>query len=453
MTANVVRVNSNYKIQSLGGGQIILDTGYNPTGEYGKVTVLGDLDVKGAATVIKSNVVSIQDTIITLNVGEIGNGVTGSVQDPQRSGFAVDRGTASDGNARWMWDETRAWLNPHTGTTKYGAWVSRTVVGGLAGIQTNSITTGTTGDNLYLLNSGTSIISVTGCSNYEQQVLDYANGLVFRDKDIIPNIKAVTDKIKYDLFNSSSNNIKRNDTAVRVFDSEITQQVVSYRTVGTANVITIDHTPISNFDLNVTTSSYVTISNCDSPAMNGTWPVITAPTNAYYFIIQIETSVSYSDVPFVGSISIVGYNSNAVVFINGNAVHTINGTQSDLYNLRFSGTTIQTTSGSSAVLQLTSEGSLALLANNGDTTITATSGNMSLTASGTITIKSSDAGDVKIDDTLTLTNQSVPAIISNTTRIYSAAHGQGNTGLFFVNSSYSDEFISKKKAIAFSILM
>jgi hypothetical protein len=418
MTANVVRVNSNYKIQSIEGGQIILDTGQNPDGSYGTVNVIGNLSVIGEATVITSNVVSIQDVIITLNVGENGNGVTGSISEPHQSGLEIARGTAITGVAKWLWDDSQNWTNPHSNTIQKGMWVSSTASGGLNGIQTNAITTGSTGDNLYLLSSGTSVVSVTGTSSYENQVLDYNNGLVYKDKDIIPNIKAVTDRISYDLTNFSSNFIRRSDSSISIYDSNISEKIVSYNTGGNSVYITLNHFPTSNTSLQITTSSYVTIIGSNSINLNGTWPVITAVASASYFVIQIAVPSSYSDLPWSGNITIQSYNSNVQIILDSSTVASFYVNHINLFDVSIANDTISTvTSGNDLVLQ------------------------------------GLGSGAVKINDTLTLTNQSAPSSTANTTKVYSAAHGAGNTGLFFVNTSYSDEFISKKKAIAFSILM
>lgn len=435
MTANVVRVNSDYKIQSVGGGKIILDTGLSPSGSYGKVTVLGDLDVKGSATVITSNVVSIQDLIITLNVGEVGNGVTGSADDPYISGLAVDRGPRSPanplGNARWIWDETQSWLSPTAGL-RDGLWVSKTTHGGLNGIQTNSITTGDHDEDLYLLSKGIGKVSVTGTVNYEQQIIDYSNGLIAFDDDAIPNIKAVSDKIEYALTNNTINIISRGNSSVAILDSDITEKIVSYNTIGVSNIVTFNHFPISNASLRIDTSSFVTISDCINVELNGTWPVITAVSGSNYFVIQISSPHSYGDVPFSGTIIKNNYDSNIELMVDGNVVTTVYTDHTEIYDLYISDSTITT------------------INDNVDITLTATgTGTIILNSDQDVSINNS----IIVDGVTTLTYQSEPSSDTNTTKIYAAAQGAGNTGLYFVNNEKTDEFISKKKAIAFSILM
>jgi len=418
MPANVVRVNSEYKIQCVGGGEIVLDTGRDSSNNVGTVLVLGNLDVRGAATVFETTNVSIQDIILTLNDGETGNGVTGSPPDLRKSGLEINRGVAASGDARWIWDETQSWKNPDTGLTTTGLWVSKTVNGGLNGIQTNSITTGTTGNNLYLLNNGTAVVSVTGTNNYEQQVLDYTNGLVYIDKDTIPNIKAVTDKITYDLNFRGGNIIRRSDTRMVVYDDDISDQMVTYGTNGTSVLVVINHDPIPNSNLNITNISTVTITGSDNPNMNGTWPITTAVSIASEFIIQIATPSNFSNQPWSGTIVIDGYISNANVIVNDVTTTTFYDDHMEFYGLKLTGNTLET------------------LENNGDDLILQATGD----------------GVIQINDVLKLTYQSEPSSEIDTTQIYAANQGPGETGLYFVNTINSDELVSRRRALAFSMI-
>lgn len=418
MPSNVVRVNSDYKIQSVGGGQIVLDSGYDSSNNIGTIKVLGNLDVIGKTTTIESVNTTITDSIIMLNNGEVGIGVTGVSPDLGISGIQIDRGSATTGDARWIWDETPVWKSPKTGSPRRGLWVSKTIDGGLNGIQTNSITTGISGDDLYLLSAGTSIVSVTGTVDYERQVLDYSSGLTYIDADIIPNIKSVTDKITYDLTFKPGNRIRRGDTQVEVYDDDLSSLIATYTTAGASTTVKIIHDPIPNSDINITTSSFVTISGSSSTNLNGVWPVTLASPTGTYFNVEISIPSTYTNLPWTGTIRINSYNSNAVIKVNNVSVATFYQTNADLYNLHISGSTIGTLSSSSSdlILQATS------------------------------------TGVVQINDALKLTFQSAPAAVSNTTQIYSAANTEGQTGLYFVNTNYSDELISKQKALAWSLL-
>ena len=82
---------------------------------------------------------------------------------------------------------------------------------------------------------------------------------------------------------------------------------------------------------------------------------------------------------------------------------------------------------------------------SGDTIDNTSASNLVLTANSQV---------VEIDATLALDNRvSAPATTSGKTKIYSmATAGPGKTGLFLKNSTTSDEFISKNRAVLFSIL-
>ena len=54
--------------------------------------------------------------------------------------------------------------------TPSGGWVFKNIANTLLGIKTAHI--GTDGGDLYLINSGTGVISVTGTNNYEGNVTD-----------------------------------------------------------------------------------------------------------------------------------------------------------------------------------------------------------------------------------------------------------------------------------------
>jgi hypothetical protein len=165
--------NGGYKISVQPGAEIILDTG----SEEGTVRVTGDLVVEGNTTTVQSENMTVKDNIIVLNSGETGSGIT-----LDTSGLRIDRGTLSDGY--FLFDENVSWRDPITETTKQGGFVFENESGSLVGIRTNSISTG--GGDLYLINSGVGVISVTGTNNYELNVTD---------DDHITNKKYVDDAI------------------------------------------------------------------------------------------------------------------------------------------------------------------------------------------------------------------------------------------------------------------
>jgi len=161
-----------YKIIVAQGQTITLDT--NPNGnsnddQQGKVVITGDLEVLGNQTIVESETMVVKDNIIVLNDGDPGPGIT-----LDQSGLQINRGTGTTNDVWFVYDENTNGFVFRQGAADAGSLVS---------IQTNSITTG--GENL-LVNTGSNVISVSGTTNYEQNVTD---------DDDITNKKYVDDAI------------------------------------------------------------------------------------------------------------------------------------------------------------------------------------------------------------------------------------------------------------------
>jgi hypothetical protein len=173
MSKYVVVPEGNYKVTVQSGGTITLDTGLN----VGQVRITGDLLVQGTTTTVQSTEVTIRDNILELNSGETGPGITLT-----EAGLRLDRGSFSD--AFFVFNESISWTNPVTGLLTQGAFVFKNEANSLVGIRTNSITTG--GGNLFLINQGAGVVSVTGTVDYELNVVD---------DDTLTNKKYVDDAI------------------------------------------------------------------------------------------------------------------------------------------------------------------------------------------------------------------------------------------------------------------
>lgn len=405
---NVVRVNSDYRLQTNSGGQITLDTGTNT----GLVLITGNLQVQGDTTYINVVDMQIEDNVILLNRGETGNGISEGV-----AGIEIDRGTNVYGNAQIFFDETQNWNDPVTQTQRDGLFVFKTDSGGINGIQTNSIDT--VGGDLYLISQGTGIISVSGTSNYEQQVLDYSNGLISIDDDIIPNLRAVTDKIAYEILNSPSDKIKRNDTQVIVYDNNISSLIKNFDTGGSpSTTVKLTHDPLLTGDLGVFVGRFITISGSGIPNLDGTWPISAASPLADFFTITVSSGVTASNTVNVGTILVQNVKSNIKLQVDNVVYGELQNTHADLYGLRIQDTTISANV-SNTDLILTSPGS----------------------------------GSVQIQDNLKMPYVAPdPSPESNNVKIFMKSPDVGQTGIYFVNTQYKDELISRRKAVAFSIL-
>jgi hypothetical protein len=200
-----LRVNGDYNIRAGDGAKITLDTG--PAASGGSVRVTGNLVVEGDTVNVNATNLDIEDNIISLNIGEVGPGVSLIY-----SGIEITRGNTSSitpqNNASFLYDEsTDSWILAHgsaPGPFNFDASSLK-----LKQILTNSTTD--SGD-LTLIGTGTGVVKVIGTINYEDQVTH---------DDDIPNRKYVNDAIQ----NNPTFQIvapQTQDTKVVIADKEIT---------------------------------------------------------------------------------------------------------------------------------------------------------------------------------------------------------------------------------------
>ena len=136
----------------------------NGTGHFsGAVTIQGDLTVSGNQTTKNSEVVLIEDNIITLNSNETGT-------PSEDSGIEIERGTST--NAILYWDEsTDRWSQRLAGGTEYKLHTEQNDVALGTHTSGNYVGNITEGTNISISNAageGTSReISVTGLDNYD----------------------------------------------------------------------------------------------------------------------------------------------------------------------------------------------------------------------------------------------------------------------------------------------
>lgn len=206
-------VDGDYKIKVNNSQRITLDVGPGNQGTgQGAVHITGDLIVKGTTTTINTEELTIEDRVLTIaktidiNADDPQNPQYGGIQDDPTwgkfAGIEIERGSFPD--AFFGFDEVIDWINPNA---REGAFVFKDQNDSLLGIRTNSITTGA-GD-LHLISQGNGItekpvVTVTGVTNYEQNVFEYTNGNItgtVLKPDALTNAQSVIDWVDYNFAN------------------------------------------------------------------------------------------------------------------------------------------------------------------------------------------------------------------------------------------------------------
>ena len=217
--SKILNVNTgNYVARVASGNTITLDTG----AQAGTVVITGDLQINGETTTVSSQQLDLVDNIITLNKNESGAGVT-----LNQAGIQIDRGSLTD--ALLVFDEDISFNDAITQTVKPGTFVLKTADNAIIGLRTNAITTA--GGDLFLINSGTGVISVSGTADYENQVTD---------DDDIPNKKYVDDTVTTGIQTITIQSIQRGDSALNLYDSGLDAGVSAFR-------VSIDGTEVALF--------------------------------------------------------------------------------------------------------------------------------------------------------------------------------------------------------------
>jgi len=244
-----LRVNGDYNIRAGDGAKITLDTG--PAVSGGSVRVTGNLVVEGDTVNVSTANLNVEDNIISLNVGEVGPGVTLIY-----SGLEIERGNTTSvspqNNASFLYDEsTDSWILAHGSAPGPFNFDSSSLR--LKQILTNATTD--SGD-LTLIGTGTGVVKVIGTTNYEDQVTAFGD-------DAIPNKKYVDDAI----LNNPTFQIvapQLQDTRVIISDKDITPNLAgtagslayftattSYNTFGESAVsIIVDNALVGQFYAN-----------------------------------------------------------------------------------------------------------------------------------------------------------------------------------------------------------
>ena len=423
--ARVLRIpTSDYKIIVGEGNTITLDTTNGRNNGTGKVLITGDLEVKGDTTTVNSTIVRVDDNILVLSASNTADGLPASLDRPYSSGIEIERGAFT--NARWVYDDSVSWSLGGT-VSGIGTWLAE------QGTQRLPIATPgiVAGGNLFV-SVGNGVITVQGSVNYEEKVFRYEAGVITPDPvtgsvivndDAIPNAKAVSDFVDFSFVNIGVSEVGQDNSVLRVIDKnnvisavlEVGSRTI-IRTVNTHGYSTGDSITITG----VTTSPTDTIIN----SINGTFTVTDTPTDN---TIEFNRTTTGGDPTkyVAGSGRAVGPESRISVTVENSEIANFYQNRIEFYGIKVNGTEISTTESNA---------------------------NLILGAPGT--------GNVLIRDVLAISetpNDDDGSLDPSTPlegiKVYSKQEGVGDTGLYFVNrSNTSGEFISKNRALLFSML-
>ncbi len=188
----VIQTNGDYAIKANFGGVITLDTGPR----LGQTIVTGDLVVEGTTFTVDAENLNVQDNIITVNAGELSNGIS-----LRYSGIQVDRGFNAgvrNGQPVFVYDEnadTFIVADANPGLTSVNFTNSN--------VKVRRILTDSATDNgdLTLVGFANGVVKVTGTSDYFGTILNRINDPVnyppglptpsTTGDDILANVKYV----------------------------------------------------------------------------------------------------------------------------------------------------------------------------------------------------------------------------------------------------------------------
>lgn len=271
---------SSTKVEAYGVDQYILKI--KPTGIItldSSVNVSGDLIVEGTTTTIESSELVLTDNTITLNSGDTGYPEPTGGIFLRTAGLIINRGNRPD--AILLFDEDKVFKDSQTGGQTAGAYTFANDDNELVGIYTNFVGTYNS-DDLILLGSGptgsgsiTSVVKVTGTTDYEKQVFPYTGSNITvnlsnpdklsnpYDDDILPNIKSVKDYVKGFYASNFPYKLEKigNDTIVEVFDTGAGDAAskVTITVDGTVKLgVYTDRTEINSVKISSNTISTVT---------------------------------------------------------------------------------------------------------------------------------------------------------------------------------------------------
>ncbi len=390
----------NYRISVRSGGHITLDLDYE-----GTVYILGNLNVKGTQTTVESEEIALENNILTLNVGQTGNGISALVG--YQSGIEIERGDYP--NAQLFFKETV----PHTrqepktftatATTSTGNWITLT--------NSDNVSVGS-----IITFSGTVFGNVQSATPY--YILDYNSGTdQIRIGSLLGGSALVLSSASGSMTGTASYFEEFGSWQMKTDDGKLSGLEVEAITAGNGD-LSIDMQNSGSTVRVTNTSTYTSDVSDPNTLVTKDWTENYVAAGSYATGIADVSTIYFENVTIKSRVTT---DNNSIDFYIDESLRstvTVNGL--DVDNVNIFTNTIKNS----------------------------TTANLILTSTG---------GNIEVDSVLQLNDKSAPSAASGKTRFWSASNpltytGTGKTGIYFTNLINTEELISKNRALLFSIL-
>ena len=253
--SRVLNVNGDYRIKSQANGNIILDVG-----QYGYVTITGNLDVVGTQTNIESTTLSLDANIVKINYDPnnvySGSGIPSANPIYGQGGIEVWRGSLNP--AYLVFDEAVAHYQPSNSSNVNGTFVLTTAntpgTTGQAGLSLATIRTPSTSNFVFDLANAAYVLTIANTSGYESRV---------SNNNDIPNLKYVQNYVSSTIataaiaaiFYPTTGNLAASTSDVQCLTSSIVFQISQ------TNIATINSSGLNVGNISTTSGNLVLTAN------------------------------------------------------------------------------------------------------------------------------------------------------------------------------------------------
>jgi hypothetical protein len=418
----VLKVNGDYDIITADASTITLNTG----DRVGTVKITGNLVVDGDSLTVSAENLNVQDNIIILNFGEVGNSFTpGGGISLRYSGIQIDRGNILP-PASLVYDELADSWNFSLGTpeSSFNYSTSR--------IRVKEVLTDSDTDNgdLILIGAGDGVVKVIGTRTGVGRADAYETRVT--DPDDIPNKAYVDIAIQSNpTFQIRSPGTgSSGDTRVVALDVNSTYPLEAFiPPIGPYSTnppqseiaVLVDDRRIAVFRKNTIEFTGLTIFTEDPQVGDINAPIPGNPGSP----ISVAATV----------------NGQSYRIVNpGNTNFILIGSPDNNIGTIFTASGPGTGTGTVQLITSDFEGQGAVVLQSDNT-----NANIKLETNGT--------GKVVITYALQMENNNItPAAVPNTTLVYAGPVAGGTSGLYTINNNYVDELVLRNRALLLSMI-